>query len=157
MFEGLYLYEIVLLVLGIVLFGLLVVVLVVYVSQKRGLTALLPFFMMPVLMIGFPAFQKIRFADGQLELEKRTRKVAENPGDEKARAELKASLERVASRPTSDPKANLTAARAYKALGQPERALAKVDSALRLNPRLSEAARLKAELERETQPGRPPR
>ncbi len=158
MFEGLYPYEKVLMVLGISLFAILAAVLVVYVFQKRGLTTLFPFFLLPVMMIGFPAFQKIRFENGIVELEKYHQKVTQNPGDGKARAQLKASLEQVTARPFTDPKKNLIVAEAYKALGQSKPALERVNAALKINPRLPEAVRLSEELQREiVQPERPPR
>jgi len=99
-------------------------------------------------MIGFPAFQKISFANDVVSVEKAAEKVTENPGDTKARAQLAESLKQVAQRPTTDPKVNLTLARAYKALGQRDRALERVDSALKVNPRLHEAARLREDLRR---------
>ena len=148
MFEGLYPYEKVLMVLGIILFAILAAMLVAYVFQKRGLTSLFPFFLMPVVMIGFPAFQKISYEKGKLVLEKYTQEVTESGGDEKARAQLRASIKRIAPRVTSDPDANLMVARAYKALGQRERALERVDAVLKANPQLPQGLRLREELQR---------
>ena len=88
------------------------------------------------------------FGNNVVSVETNLAKLAENPGDTKTRAQLMESLERVAERPTSDPNENLTLALAYKTLGQPERALARVDSALKVNPRLREAARLREDLRR---------
>jgi len=55
LFDGLHLYEIVLLVLGVMLFFVLVVILIIFAIQRRGITAVLPFFIASVLMIAFPA------------------------------------------------------------------------------------------------------
>ncbi len=57
-------------------------------------------------------------------------------------------MKHVAQRPTTDSKVNLTLARAYKALGQRDRALDRVNSALKVNPRLPEATRLREDLRR---------
>ena len=58
MFDGLHSYEVVLMVLGIVMFVMLAAVMFLYVYRERKLTALLPFFMLPVVMIGFPASKR---------------------------------------------------------------------------------------------------
>jgi hypothetical protein len=148
MFDGLHSYEIVLMVLGIVMFVLLAAVLVLYVYQRRTPTTLLLFFMFPVVMIGFPAFQKISFANDVVSVEKAAEKLAENPADAKARTQLVETVKQVEQRPTSDPRVNLTLARAYKSLGQRDRALDRVNSALPANPHLPEATRLREELRR---------
>ena len=114
--------------LGTILFAMLLVVLLIYVFQKRALTTLFPFFLLPVVMIGFPAFQKISYANGTLELEKSVQKVTASGGDAKAAAELMKDLNRVAPRAAGDPNASLAVARAYKALGEPQRALEAVEA-----------------------------
>jgi hypothetical protein len=148
MLEGLYSYEIVLMALGTILFVVLAVVLGIYVFQNRAITTLFPFFLLPVVMIGFPAFQKITYDNGKLELEKNLQKVTADAGDRAVRTQLEDSLKQVASRPTSDPKTLVTVARAYKVLGQPDQAKQHVTNALRLNPHLNEAVRLSEELKR---------
>jgi len=139
MFDGLHSYEIVLMVLGIVMFVMLAAVMFLYVYRERKLTTLLPFFMLPVVMIGLPAFQKISFGNNVVSVEKALATLERNPGDTKARAELAESVNQIAPRPTTDPKVNLTLARAYKALGQRDHALDRVESALKVNLRLNEA------------------
>jgi len=148
MFDGLHSYEIVLMVLGIVMFVMLAAVMFLYVYRERKLTTLLPFFMLPVVMIGFPAFQKISFGNEIVSVEKALATAEANPGDAKAKAQLEESVKQVAKRPTTDPKVNLTLARAYKALGQRDRALDRVDSALKVNPRSNAAMRLRDDLRR---------
>jgi len=148
MLDGLHSYEVVLMFLGIVMFVIVAAILVLYVYQRRKPTTLLPFFMLPVVMIGFPAFQKISFANDVVSVEKAAEKVAENPGDTKARAQLAESVKNVSQRPTTDPKVNLTLARAYKALGQPERGLERVNSALKINQHLPKETRLREDLRR---------
>ena len=59
MLDGLYSCESVLMVLGIAMFVLLVMAVMLYVYQRRRITALLPSVMMPGVMIGCPAFQKV--------------------------------------------------------------------------------------------------
>ena len=148
MFEGLHSYEVVLMMMGIVMFVMLAAVMFLYVYRRRKLTTLLPFFMLPVVMIGFPAFQKISFANDVVSVEKNVEKLAENPGDANARRDLAETVKQLEQRPIKDPKTNLALARAYKTLGRPDRAVERVDSALKVNPNLSEATRLRNELHR---------
>ena len=148
MFEGLHSYEVVLMVMGIVMFVMLAALMFLYVYRERKPTTLLPFFMLPVVMIGFPAFQKISFANDVVTIEKNVEKLAENPGDANARRQLAETVKQVEQRPIKDPNTNLTLARAHKALGQVDRAAERVDSALKGNPHLSEAIRLRNELHR---------
>jgi len=146
MFEGLYSYEKVLMVLGIVLFALLAGALVVFIVQKRRLGPLYPFFLLPLVMIGFPAFQKISYENGKLSMEKYVRQVADNPKDEQARVNLQASIGKIEPRAAADPKAGLMVARAFQSLNEPQRALAQVDSVLRVNPRMPQALQLRTTL-----------
>ena len=148
MFEGLHSYEVVLMMMGIVMFVMLAAVMFLYVHRGHKLTTLLPFFMLPVVMIGFPAFQKISFANDVVSVEKNVEKLAENPGDANARRHLAETVKQLEQRPIKDPKTNLTLARAYKTLGRADRAAERVDSALKVNPNLSEAIRLRNELHR---------
>jgi hypothetical protein len=148
MFDGLHSYEILLMVLGIVMFVMLAVVMFLYVSRDRKLTTLFPLFLLPLVMIGFPAIQKISFGNSVLSLEKAVETLDRNPSDPRARAELAERVRLVAQRPTTDPKVNLTLALAYKALGQRDQAVERVQSALKVNPHLSEAIRLDEELRR---------
>jgi tetratricopeptide (TPR) repeat protein len=149
MFEGLHSYEKLLAILGIVLFAVLVFALITYVLQRRGIGTLLPFFLVPLVMVGFPGIQKISYENGKLVLERALAKVEQNPNDAAARAQLQASVEKVAPRAGTDPTSNLPLARAYQKLGQPERALEKADSAVRADPRSREALDLQRTLKRE--------
>jgi hypothetical protein len=148
MFEGLYPFERVLMVLGIILFALAAFAFVTFVVQKRRLGPLLAFFLLPVLMIGFPAVQKISYDNGKLTFEMNLRRFLENPGDPKARTDLQASVEKMAGRSAADPQTGLMVAQAFQALDMPQRALTQVDSVLRVNPRLPEAMVMREELTR---------
>ncbi len=146
MFEGLYPYEKLLAVLGTALFVVLAVVLLVYVFQRRGVSTLLPFFLLPVVMIGFPGIQKVSYENGKLELEKALAGFERSSNDSASRAQLRASVEKIAPRTATDPKASLTAARAFAKLGEPDRALRSVRPSLEAQPTRREALDLQREL-----------
>jgi hypothetical protein len=54
--------------------------------------------MLPVVMIGFPAFQKISFANDVVSLEKSVEKLADSLADTKARKQLAETLKSVRRR-----------------------------------------------------------
>jgi hypothetical protein len=149
MFDGLYSYERVLMVLGIILFLVLTFGLVVFIVQKRKLAALFAFYIFPVLMIGFPAFQKVSYDDGMLSLEKETHSLQAEPNNPATRTALLASIDKVQARARSDANASLAVARAYSSLDQPDKALEHVDAALQVSPNLDEAVRLRAKFTRD--------
>ena len=146
MLEGLYPYEKLLAVLGTILFVVLAVALLVYVFQRRGVATLLPFFLLPIAMIGFPGIQKISYENGKLELEKALARLERDSDDSASRAQLRASVEKIAPRTATDPETSLTTARALTKLGEPERALRSVQPALEAQPTRREALEFQREL-----------
>lgn len=149
MLEGLLSFERVLAVLGIVLFAVLVLAFVMFVFQKRSVNGLLPFFLLPIVMIGFPGIKKISYENGKIELETALVRAEQNPNDKVAQEGLRAAVEKVAPRASDDPKTNVLVARAFRKLGQPERALAHAETAVRKDPNLLDARALRAQLQRE--------
>ena len=149
-FEGLRGYEIILAALGSLLFLVLLFVLIVYVLRNKSLKGLLPFFLLPVLMIGFPAIGKIRYYNGVIELEKQVAAVNEHPNDTNAVAALKSSLADVEQRPASSGQTHLLLAKAQLALGQNTKALSSTEAALKAQPTLTEATRLGQQVRVET-------
>ena len=143
LFEGLFLYEIVLLFLGVLLFLVLLFVLVYYVLKKRSIKGLLYFFLIPIIMIGFPGIQKVKFDNGVVEIEKGTEKLERNPADTTGRSALLKGIEELEKRPVSDPATFVRVARAHAVIGDTSRAMAYVDSALKANPENQEALALK--------------
>lgn len=80
--EGLHNYEIVLLTLGVALFVVLLFLLIYCVIKKRPLKGLFLFFILPILMIGFPGIQKIKFESNGAELDKIATETKKNPTPE---------------------------------------------------------------------------
>jgi len=68
--RGLYPGEVVLLILGIVLFVVLVIAFFYQLTHQRSLPALLGFFILPVVMIGYPAITSIQYENGVLTVQK---------------------------------------------------------------------------------------
>lgn len=143
--DGLYFYEFILLILGVLLFVTLLIILVVFVIQKRQLKELLVFFLLPVLMIGYPSIQKINYDKGVISIETQSREVAKNSQDPVSRENLKQNLKNIENRPNSNPESLLKFGRAQAILGDTVRAEKLVDRALNISPGLSEAKKLQSQ------------
>ena len=143
--DGLYFYEFILLVLGVLLFITMLVILIVFVIQRRGLKELIIFFFLPVIMIGYPSIQKIKYENGVISLEKQAKEVALDPKNNEARNNLKQTLEEIENRPSSNSKSLVTFGKAQAVLGDTVKAEKFVDRALRISPNLSEAKKLQSQ------------
>jgi len=144
LFDGLYLYEIILMLLGALLFLVLLILLVYSVIKNRDLKLMLLSFLLPVLMIGFSSINKIQYDKLVVELQHKAQELEEKPGDQQLRAEVEQKIAAVTARPIEQSAdALVTVARAQNALGNESQALTTVNKALQVAPQLPEAARLK--------------
>jgi tetratricopeptide (TPR) repeat protein len=143
MFDGLYLFEWVLMALGVILF----VVLVIAFLHKRSIGVLLGFFMVPIAMIGYPSLQSIQISDGKVSLEKKADAVLANPADPTARKELQQQVEKLRSRPFSDPATLTVLSKAEFALGNDQVAKNNLEKALQKDPQLPAAKQLQIKID----------
>lgn len=88
LFDGLYGYEIIMVLMGIVLFLVLVLLMVVQMLKGKAVKGLLFFFGFPIIMIGYPGLQTIKINDMVLEI-KRLAEEAPYDADKKAQLETK--------------------------------------------------------------------
>jgi len=119
--EGLKSYEIVLLVMGVLLFLVLVFLLIYFVINKRTYKGLLPFFIIPLAMVGFPSIQKITFDNGMMGIEKLTKEVEQDPTNAEAKKELEVKLKTIENRPISQPSNLRILEKAYTAAGDSQK------------------------------------
>jgi tetratricopeptide (TPR) repeat protein len=143
MFDGLYLFEWVLMALGVILF----VVLVIAFLHKRSIGVLLGFFVVPIAMIGYPSLQSIQISDGKVSLEKKADAVLSNPADATARKELQQQVEKLRSRPFSDPATLTVLSKAEFALGNDQVAKNNLEKALQKDPQLPAAKQLQIKID----------
>lgn len=130
-------YEIVMLVAGAILFIVLVVLLVVRVVQNRSFALLLPFFFLPIAMIGFPAVKVVKVGDSTLELKDEVRRLASKPAGAISmaeRAELRLKVDELRPRVGDNPEALILVAQAETLLGNVDAGRRTVDEVLRLDP-----------------------
>lgn len=146
-FEGLRLYEIVMLVLGIVLFITTIVLMVYLITRKRSIKPLMYLFLLSIVMMGFPAISKIQFQGAVVDLKNRVEgegsttpdSTVREPLDSAKRVMLQNEIHAILERPVSDPEVLVTVARGQALLGDTSAAFKFVDSALVTNPRFRSA------------------
>lgn len=88
LFSGLLLYEITLLVLGVFLFLILSAGLLYYIIKKEQIKKLLLFFLLPIVMIGYPSIKEISISKDRISLVKYQDMLIENPEDSVAREKV---------------------------------------------------------------------
>src|ERR1043166_8884771 len=131
LFDGLHLYEVVLLILGAILFIALLVILIVFVVNNRSLKPLLLFFAVSIVMMGFPAIGKIKFDKDGVEIDKATKELAENPSNGALKTNLENLIQETKPRLNESKDGPVKIARAEAVLGDREKALQTLNQALK--------------------------
>jgi tetratricopeptide (TPR) repeat protein len=142
LFYGLYLFEVVLLVLGVVFFVVLLFAFGYYLKQNRSITPLLAFFVVAIAMIGYPSIKSIQIKDDVVTIEKETHKLEANPTDATARTTLQQKVAKVEERPIYNAPDLTAIAKAQFALGNDAQAAKTADKALQSDPKATEAKNL---------------
>ena len=148
-FNGLYSYEIVLLVLGAILFLVSLVLLIYQVTHAKSLGSLALFFGISVAMIGYPSIQQIQFSHNVLTISKYTDALEGDPTNAKTRDELQRDVSKLASRAATaqvNPQGLTVFATAQYALDDEPAATATLEKALQSNPAEPEALALKSKI-----------
>ncbi|MFD1614232.1 hypothetical protein [Gelatiniphilus marinus] len=129
LFENLFIYEIVLLFLGVFLFMILCASLVYSVAKKHDIKKLLYFFAIPIIMIAYPSIQEIQIEKDKLAIVKYQDKVKNNPEDESAKEELAKITDKLEKRATT-PADLAVISKSYLLLEKPEKAISFADKAI---------------------------
>lgn len=145
-FDGLYLGEVVLLVLGAILFVVLLVALLYQLMHKGSIAPLLAFFAVSIAMIGYPSIKEIQFKDGLVTITKMTEEVQQNPTDANLRKKLQKQVEQISQRPVSSPESAVAVANAQFELGNEEAAKSNLQKALQANPNTPAAQELQKKI-----------
>ncbi len=101
LFDGLLLYEVTLLILGVILFLILSIGLLYYIIKKEQIAKLLAFFIIPIVMIGYPSINQISISNDKIELTKYQQQLIENPDDSVAMKKVETITEKLEERATS--------------------------------------------------------
>ena len=145
--DGLYPFEVVLLVLGIVLFIVLLIAFLRCVFRDKPYTGLLVFFVLPIAMIAYPSIQSIQVGEGTVTIATKTAQLAQNPNDQQLRVSLQADVAKLNARPIRDAQTTSTLAEAQFALGNETAAQTNLQKALNANPKLAAATQLQKKIQ----------
>lgn len=137
--DGMYFFEYVLMVLGIIFFVCLLIILIIFTFQKRSLKQLFLLFLLSIIMIGYPSIQKITYDNGVLSIEKYNNLLANSPQDSIARKELEKTLEKIEKRTVTNPQTLTKLGQGYAILGDTLKAIDLLDGALLVDSNFKEA------------------
>jgi len=132
--DGLLFYEKVLMGLGVLLFLALLCILIFKAVKGQSLKVILGAFLIPIVMIGWPSIEKIKYDNGVIEIVKLTREAEANPGDTATRQALASALREVEDAPVSNPNTLLKFSNAHAAIGDTAKAIEYADLALDKKP-----------------------
>ncbi len=136
LFQNLCPHESILLILGVVLFAVLIFLLVFKTVKERKIGMLLPFFLLPIVMIGYPSIGSIQYEKGTFQLQPLVGQFMEGNISEGQIEEFMKVYEMVAQsfQSNHDTEAQTTLAQAQLATGNYEHARLIADRALSLQP-----------------------
>jgi len=145
--DGLFLYELVMLVLGALLFLSLLLMLILGKSPSKAIL----YYGIAVVMMGFPGIKSIQITEGMITINRDEETLQKDPTDKTARSDLQANVLRYQGRSFKDPNHLITVARGQIAMGDNTAAEANVTKALQLSPKFASAETLKARLDLDRQ------
>lgn len=144
LFENLHLYEIVLLFLGIFLFVLLCVAFAYLLYKGENIKKLLYFFVVSIIMIGYPSIQEVRIENDKIAFTKYKDQVRENPNDSTALANLEKLLPTMENR-SSSPDDLIKLSEAYMLTENSEKAIEVAEKGIKKEATIKETETLRQE------------
>jgi len=145
-FDGLYQYEIIMLVAGTLLFLVSLILLIAFAITGKAIGKLFFLFVLSIVMIGFPSYSKIQISKDGVELDKDTDSLLQNPTDKTTRDNVSSEVARLSARRFADPAKLTQLAKAQIALGDNASADQNVQKALQVAPQDAAALQLKNRL-----------
>ena len=124
--DGLYPFEVVLLVLGVVLFIAILIAFLRNVFRDKPYGGLLVFFVIPIAMIGYSSIQSVQIGEGTVTIATKTAELVKSPDDQQTAATL---------------------AEAQFALGNDTEAQTNLQKAIKANPKLPAATQLQKKIQ----------
>ncbi|GGC44569.1 hypothetical protein GCM10011386_41100 [Parapedobacter defluvii] len=125
--DGLHMHEVLLFVLGSLFFLVLLFLMVLYAWRKEKLNVLLFFFIIPVVMIGWPSIAKIQINEAGIALENTLRAYEDDPQNPETRKALQAQVKELEDKEVKNPKTLINVAKANYMLGKDRDALQTID------------------------------
>lgn len=148
-------FELVLAILGIVLFLALLFILIWNAIHKRSFAALLPFFILPIGMIAYPTIKSLKVPGIEIEIINRTlelsQKVTNNPSDTAAIRDLKLITGELKGKDqlSKNPQALVAVVKAEQALGRYDSAAVYLGKADKIAPNSNEVESVRKSLRKD--------
>ncbi|MCH8303741.1 MAG: hypothetical protein IIB94_01275 [Candidatus Marinimicrobia bacterium] len=143
-FAGLKIYEIVMMVSGVLLFITTLTALVYSQFKNKPILRLIPFFIISIIMIGFPAYRSIKFGNFSVEMAENLSRFKADTSDTAAYKELVNSVMRFDEFQNIGPSELTMFAEVSAITGDTNRAVLLLDSALRYEPTFKDAMILRS-------------
>jgi hypothetical protein len=137
LFDGLFLYEIILMLLGSILFG---VVIFLMVKSKELNKNHLMGISLAIVMIAFPSIKSFSISDGIINIERDLEELKKNPNDRTIEKSLEQDLGSIGDRPINSAERLTTLSKANLELGKTEKASSLAKEALIKQPKNLQAA-----------------
>lgn len=132
-FSDLFIYEVILLGLGILLFFILITKLIYFISRSKKLTGLFVFFPVSLIMIVYPSIQGIEIAKDRLMISKNINLLVENPKDSTAQEQIIKAIKNLKNRAKSS-EDYVTLSKSNFILGYNKKALMYTNKVLNRDP-----------------------
>ncbi len=146
--DGLLLQDLVLIVLGTLMFLVLLGALVLNILRREPLNKFqILGFIIPAVMIAYPSIQKMAFSKDMIELEKMTTRVVEAPEDTMALQALEKKTQEVESRKPSSPDNLAKLSKSNYLLGHKDKAKMYADSALNRSKNITDAKAVRSAID----------
>jgi hypothetical protein len=138
-FDGLYGYEEVMMVMGIVIFAVLLLGLIIAFAKGKPYGGLLMFFALPIILVGWPGIQEVKISSSEVDIDTYSAQLQQDPTNQVARAKLSKAVDSIAGRPLSDPTALTNLAKAKSLLKDTQAVKSNPSRALQTKPAPPEA------------------
>ncbi len=148
-FNGLYGYEEVMLVMGVVMFAVLLLGLIMAFIKGKPYGGLLMFFALPIIFVGWPGIQEIKISSSEVDIDKYSAQLQQDPTNQATRTSLLQAVSGIAGRPWSDPAVLTKLATAQLMLDDVQAAKANLSKALQSKSAPPETAALQTRIQTE--------
>src|SRR5690554_1591041 len=101
--DGLSLSEVLMFIMGGLLFLVLLFLIILFALRNKPLKPLLLFFIVPLIMLGWPSIAKIKIDASGVDLVKTLERLEDSPDDPALQAEVERNLAELESKPISSP------------------------------------------------------
>ena len=121
--DGLQLHEVAMFMLGALLFIALLFLILLFALRKRQLKPLLLFFVIPIVMLGWPSIAKIQLNNEGLTLVNNLKELEKNPEDKALQRKVEQSIQVLEEKSIGAPDVLANMAKAKYVLGKDQSAL----------------------------------